>query len=228
MSRISVLVVLFWLASASAAAAPYWIAWEGDDLPENQGWTRHWGSWQGPHQGGANRTLENGVLTYDSLYDGGVYDYIDMQRQLDPVPGELFVMEWRLLVEQDYTVSGDPVFGAGSDTGMMLAFQVRRTEVRSTFEQGVSLPITPDVFHDYRVTSADMLTYRLFVDGVERRTGSFWQGLSRSFVEWGDGTQSFAGGSLHRWDYVRFGVVPEPGPLALLGAVIACYVGRRR
>ena len=229
MYRASVCIVLALFVSASALGTPYWVAWEGDDFPESQGWTRHWGNWSGPYQGsGAQRTLQNGVLTYDSRYDGGVYDYSAIRRAVDPAPGELFVVEWRLLAEQDATTTGDPVMGVGSDTAMLLAFQIRRTEVHSLFEQGVSLPITPGLFHDYRVTSADMLTYRLFIDGVERRTGSFWQGLTSSFVEWGDLVQSHEGGSLHRWDYVRFGVVPEPGALALLGVVIACCVGRRR
>lgn len=220
---------------AAATATPYWVEYDASCglLPEDsgQGWHRVWGDWQGQHHGtGANRTIENGVLTYDSLYDGGVYDFskIDRPGQIDPDTGELFVMEWRLLVEQDNSDTGDPGVGVGSDTGLMLGLRIGPTEVRSVFEEGVSLAIAPGIFHDYRVTSADMLTYHLYIDGVERRTGSFWQGLSESFFSWGDGTQSFGGGSLHKWAYVRFGAVPEPGALALLGAVVACRVRTRR
>jgi hypothetical protein len=234
MKRIIVLLVLTY-GAATGLTTPYWVDYEASSgqLPEDsgQGWYRVWGDWQGQYHGtGAHRTIENGILTYDSLYDGGVYDLVKTVRpgQLDPDSGELLVMEWRLRVEQDYTELGDPVVAVVSDAGMILGLQIRRTEVRSTFEEGVSLPITPGVFHNYCVTSADMLTYRLFIDGVERRAGSFWQGLGASYVAWGDTTQSFSGGSLHQWSYLRFGLVPEPGALTLVGAVIACCVSRRR
>lgn len=32
-------LLLILCAAASAPATPYWISWEGDDWPENQGWT---------------------------------------------------------------------------------------------------------------------------------------------------------------------------------------------
>ena len=82
--------------TASAAAEPYWITYEGNDYPENVGWERVWGNWDGPYQGdGAVRTLEDGVLTLDTLYDDGVVDFYKIERPgaIDPGPGELFVME---------------------------------------------------------------------------------------------------------------------------------------
>jgi hypothetical protein len=84
----------------------YWIAWEGEGataaLPEECGWSRNWGNWSGQFEGpGAYRTLENGVLTYDSLYDPGVFDfsYMNPGWQVDPELGEMLVMEWRLKVD---------------------------------------------------------------------------------------------------------------------------------
>ena len=83
-----------------AAAEPYWITYEGNDLPENEGWQRVFGNWQGPGQVGDARTVENGILTIDSMADDGVYDfaYYDMQGHMNPDPGEMFVATWRMRV----------------------------------------------------------------------------------------------------------------------------------
>jgi hypothetical protein len=114
------------LLSWSASADQYWIAWEGDDFPENQGWTRVWGNWDGQYEGpGAIRTLENGILTYDSLYDDGVYDFSEMYRpgQMDSGSGELFVMEWRLNVEQVDSWYGDPGVVLSSDEAWVVGLR---------------------------------------------------------------------------------------------------------
>jgi hypothetical protein len=204
----------------------YWVAWEGEDFPENQGWTRHWGNWSGPYQGtGAQRTLENGTLTYDTSYDAGVYDYADMQRQIDPGPGEQFVMEWRLKVDEVTGWYADPGVAVAGDDGWIVGLLFGENQVVSVFENCAATPFVPNVFHDFRLTSSDMRTYDLFIDERLARTGSFWQGLTYSGVSWGDATQGAA--SLSEWEHFRVGVVPEPAAGTLVGAVIACC-GRRR
>ncbi len=94
MKRVALL--LFTLAALGmlvvpAGAEPYWITYEGNDLPENEGWNRYWGNADGEYQGGgAIRTIEDGVLTMDSLYDPWVWDwaYIERPGQMDPELGE--------------------------------------------------------------------------------------------------------------------------------------------
>jgi hypothetical protein len=208
---------------AQAGAAPYWITYEGNDFPENEGWTRYWGNWDGPYEGdGAIRTVENGVLTMDSLFDTGVYDfaYVERPGQVDPGPGETFVMEWRVLVEQ--TV-GEPYFDAeislGSDDAWLLGFGMYPNAVVSSFED-VTVPVQPGVFHEYRAISADMRTYGLYIDGQLALVGDFWEGLTHSRVVWGDGVQGVA--SRSRWDYFRVGVVPEPTS-SLLFLMLCAY-----
>jgi hypothetical protein len=209
---------------APGVAGQFWVAWEGNDLPENQGWTRNFGNWQGQYHGGAVRTLANGVLTIDSLYDAGVYDFCHMDRPIDPGPGERFVMEWGAKVD---TTEGHAPYDADisifSDDAHVLAFGLTENAVIGGFESGLTIPVASGVFHDYAVVSSDMLAYQLYIDGQLAHAGSFWQGVSRSSVGWGDGVQGAA--SLHRWDYFRFGVIPEPGSFVLLGAVIACCGG---
>jgi hypothetical protein len=200
--------------SSTAGAEPYWYAYEGNDLPENEGWERRWGNWDGSHEGnGAIRTVENGILTMDSLFDAGVYDYARLSRpgQIDPAPGETFVMEWRVWVEQ---TTGEPSFdvsaGFFSDDAFILALGIYPDKIESLFEQ-VWIPIQTGVYHDYSVISNDMRNYTLYIDGNQVHTGYLWQGLDTSSVGWGDGTLGVA--SLAHWDYFRVGVIPEPGTM---------------
>jgi hypothetical protein len=195
-------------------------------MPEEFGWTRNWGNWHGQYQGpGAYRTLEDGILTYDSLYDPGVFDTSNIERpgQIDPGPGEMFVLEWRLQVDEVVGTS-DPAVGVASDTGWIVGFGFSETSVTSFFEGFIQIPIAPYAFHEYRLVSSDMLAYDLFIDGAWARRGSFWESSTYSEVGWGDATQGAA--SRHEWDYLRFGVTPEPASLALLLPLCAWRRGR--
>jgi hypothetical protein len=224
MSRVAFGAVLLALvAVAPAVAEPYWITWEGDDFPDNQGWTRVWG--KGQYQGpGAYRTLENGILTYDSLYDPGVYDFSRMERpgQMDPGLGELFVLEWRLRVEQ---VDGraDPDVGVCSDHAWAVGFEFAEDRIYSVFEHYLTIPIVPYVWHEYRLLSSDMRHYELFVDGAVVHAGVFVHKFVTSSIGFGDAIQGAA--SRHQWDYLRFGTVPEPGAAVLMSTLMVC---RRR
>jgi hypothetical protein len=214
MSRAMWAVVFAALATAGIGRSEtYWIAWEGDDWPENMDppWIRAWGNWQGPGQGGAYRTLENGILTYDSLYDPGVYDwyYIERPGQLDPGPGEVFLAWWSVWTEQ---VVGYPPYDPGlsvqSDEARGVGVAFNDTTVFSVYEQKVLAYIEPGQFHDFGLWSADMHNYQLDIDGEEAATGVFQQGVSASWVGWGDCAQGAA--SLHHWDFVRLGVLVAP------------------
>jgi len=227
MTRILPFLIVSLLVVSAVSADQYWIAYEGNDFPENEGWTRVWGNWDGQYEGpGAIRTLEDGILTYDSLYDDGVYDFSKMYRpgQMDPGPGELFVMEWRLKVDQ---VDGraDPTVWVSSDDAWLLGLEFGYDRIYSVFEDYLQIPFAPEVYHAYRVESTDMREYDLYVDGEVARSGALRHLVGPSDIGWGDSIQGAA--SLHRWDYFRFGVVPEPSGLALVCVLGACC-GRRR
>jgi len=200
-------------------------------LPENEGWERHWGNDDGSHEGeGAIRTLADGILTMDSMYDLRVYDYAChyLYGEVDPEPGELFVAEWRVYVEEwvgDYGAPDSRVCVC-SDDGWLLALGLFPDHVESQYEDGVNIPITPDVFHDYRLLSWDMRAYELYIDDELARVGSFWDGTLCSKFAWGDGVRGAA--SLAHWDYVRFGVVPEPSSALMLMTAYVCAGGRRQ
>jgi hypothetical protein len=215
------------LSAFAAPAGAYYISWEGDCLPEEAGWTRSWGDWSGHYHGtGAVRTIADGVMTMDSLYDEGIADLAEMYRPFNPAPGELLVMEWRLAVDQVVGgYPGDPGIALFSDDWWRISFQWDEDSLFSLADPELHVAVAPGEFHDYRITSSDMRTYDLFVDGQSLHQGSFRYGGGTSTLAWGDGTQGVA--SLHRWDYVRIYTIPEPTCLALCGAGFLLLALRR-
>jgi hypothetical protein len=192
MGRLVCLAIVAVLATAGVAVSePYWIQWDGSDWPENMdpAWIRSWGNWQGPHQGGAYRTLEDGVLTYDSLYDPGVYDfyYMDLPGQMSLGPSEEFVIEWRLLVDE---VTGpwyyDPCVGIQSDDSWGVGLVFNTSSVFSEGENMVIGTFAPGEFHSFQLRSSDMRTYHLTIDSGPGFDGLFDHGVSTSWVSWGD------------------------------------------
>jgi len=227
MRMLMFLVAALGVLAAPAGADEYWITYEGNDLPENEGWNRSWGNDEGPQQGeGAVRTLENGILTMDSLYDLRVYDYayLYLYGELDPDPGELFVAEWRLKVDETIGDHWDSKVSVCSDEGWLLGLGCFPDHIESQFEDDVYIPITPGVFHDYRLLSWDMQRYELYIDGELVHDGAFWDGTLASKFSWGDCVSGAA--SLGHWDYVQFGVVPEPSSVLML--MTLCVRATRR
>ncbi|MBK9128421.1 MAG: hypothetical protein IPM13_11585 [Phycisphaerales bacterium] len=164
------------LLAAPAAATPWWVAWEGNDFPENEGWTHYFGNWNGPGQGQAVRTLENGALKIDSLHDTGVYDYVQRLHSsagFERGPGELFVAQWRMVLEIAVGAPWGVTSGFYTE-GWGVGFRFSVDSLRSIHEPwlpGVS--IIPGMFHYYELRSSDMRPYTLLIDGVPRVEGSF-------------------------------------------------------
>jgi len=204
------LILMGILGGASAGVArgePYWVAWEGDDFPENEGWERRMNG-----EGPALRTLADGVMNIDGLWSTQVDDFYRLNRPLDPEAGEMFVMQWRLRVNEvigNPLALYDPGVGLFSDQDNELTLVFGVDFVRSYHEEGVVIPLGPGVFHEYEVRSSDMVNYELLIDGYPIHAGEFWTpNFRRSGVDWGDYARG--AGSSADWDYFRFGVVPEP------------------
>lgn len=221
--RILLMLAALALGAAAASGDTYWYAWEGDDYPENEGWFRAYGDENGFQQGGAVRTLANGAMTLDSLRHRQVYDYYGIYSISDPEPGELFVAEWRVRIDQ----TGDPY-----DNGIVIArdhvpghvgAHFGYDSVRILYDNNLVFPIMPDVFHNFRLESADMEHYSFYIDGSLIHEGAFEsESILHSYVAWGDGVQGLR--SFATWDYVRFGVVPEPSTIVSFCAMIGLAV----
>jgi hypothetical protein len=212
MNRPLIFIAVLSCAGFSAAnAEQYWIAYEGDDFPENEGWTREfWGD-------GAVRSIEHGALVTDSMYDWMVYDYQAMYRPINLEAGERFVMRWRLMVEEvsAFYDEGVAVF---ADDGWGAAFEFWPTRVVSNYEDVDVFGFSLGEYHSFEFTSSDMRSYELRMDGAATWSGEFQPVQVFSEVNWGDGGQGV--GSVARWDYFEYGVVPEPE-----GALTLSFIG---
>jgi hypothetical protein len=211
-----ILCISLWLllAVGGASAEPYWITYEGNDFPENEGWTRHTGA------GGAQRWIEDGALVLDGRDDIMIYDAYTMSRPIDPEPAELFIMRVRLKVDELAAGPFDPVFAVTSDESWRIGFELSETRIFNLDDPDMSASFEPGVFHCFEVRSWDMRSFELLIDGDLALTGPFTHIISASRVSWGDQVEGAA--SLSRWDYFEFGVVPEPSSISccLLGAVV--------
>ncbi len=209
--RIGIAFVVATFAAAPAAAEPYWVSWTGDNYPEEEGWTRFFNDANGvPNQGGAFRTLDQGYMALDSLRDNTIVDSYSTLGYPDPEDGEEFVMRWRVRVDDVLGAARyDPVIGIVSEQGAAAGFQLAEDGFRSALESTGRVPLSSGVFHLFEFVSTDMQTYVLSVDGESLMTGQFRPAGGTSRVSWGDGIQGSR--SLSTWDFVEFGVIPEPG-----------------
>jgi hypothetical protein len=214
---------------APAGAEQYWIAYEGNDFPENEGWERTYGDGNWPPEDEPDRWLEDGALVIDTMRDPSLWEYYSIHRAIDPGPGELFIAEWRVRVDElGGWASYDPAVLIARDYPpghALFAFDVDQFYAE---EEDTWIPITPGQYHEYRFESTDMDSYDLFLDGVHVHSGWFdGDTFLYSYVAFGPSVEG--GSSRSRWDFVRFGVIPEPNGVSLLaGGLLVQLTLRRR
>ena len=213
--------------TSTAGAEPYWIAYEGNDFPENEGWTRTFSDPNGVvGQGGAVRTLDDGALVLDSRESVMIVDFYNWSRPIDPEPGETFVMQWRLLVDDvASTYPYDVTVGVYSDQFTAVYFALGESELSSVFEPELHASYEPHVFHTFELRSGTMSSYCLWIDGALSLTGKFQEVFEKSRVGWGDSIQG--GRSLSHWDSFEFGVIPEPAGWCSMTFLVLFLHGHR-
>jgi len=220
------LTLIGWVAVGVAQASPYWVAWEGDDYPENQGWQRvHYGD-DGPP---AIRSLANGVMTLDGRASIQIIDAYQMERPLNPGSGEEFVAQWRLSVDEvNSSYPYDPGFEIRTEDGWLAVLVIGTAEIHSILEQRY-VAIPAGGFLDWEFRSTDMRAYTLWANGILVDVGLFVPtSITRGGrVIWGDDV--FGASSASRWDYFRFGVVPEPvSGVSLVALLLLRLAANRR
>jgi hypothetical protein len=214
------LFVAIWSSACAnrlARADQFWTTWEGETYPEDDGWTHY------TRAGGAQRSLADDAMILDGMSSSQIVDEYYISRPLVPSVGELFRLDWRLRVDEEVGFTDPGMFVDAQQTGEVM-FGYREDAIYSTLE-GVWIEIAPGVFHQYSLQSSDMLSYYLYIDGELARVGSFSPPTPLSGVCWGDVTEGAR--SRSTWDYVRFGIVPEPATGLACGLVWLAAIGLR-
>ena len=209
-----VAVLLLLMLVAAAVAEPYWVEYDPSAglFPEELGWERT------VYGGGAERSFDDGALVLDGSESIQIVDDYWMQASLECASGEQFLIEWRLRVDE---VAGfaDPIVGVSAAGHGVIALSYTPESIYSLLED-VWIPFAPGQYHAYALASSDMLNYELRIDGVVAHVGQFVGPCPQSGITWGDGASGAS--SISVWDYVRFGVIPEPstGILFALGVLL--------
>src|SRR5262245_8452493 len=155
-SFVRFLPVFAWAITGPLRAEPYWIAWEGANFPENEGWERRVNG-----DGPAQRTINDGVMTIDGSWSTQVDDYYRMLQPVNPWMNEEFVMEWRLKVDEvigNPLALYDPGVAVFSDDDWTVSLLFGVDFVRS-FHEDWEAPLEPGVFHTFEFRSVDMRNY---------------------------------------------------------------------
>ncbi|MBN2448643.1 MAG: hypothetical protein JXO22_18095 [Phycisphaerae bacterium] len=215
-SGVFLITCLVAMASAPANAAPYWVSYDGNDFPENEGWTHT------PGEPPAERWIEDGLLVIDSRADLHTTDgnSTPLPDSMDPEEGEIFVARWRLRILEAAPYY-DPEVYICSDNQFEIGLIFGADYVFSAHEGDCMAEFSPGDFHTFELRSCDILSYALFIDDSLAFEGESFEGYSSTQVGFGDGVHG--GASLTHWDYFEFGVVPEPGTCVLAFVVAAMW-----
>ncbi len=214
-----IVIALALCSGAVAGAAPYSVSYEGNVLPEDDGWER----FHGYDDNEADRYIDNGVLVIDSMHDGQVYDYVthDASPATAMEPGELLVVEWRTYLAA--TEGRDAIFalilGDWTEDFTLGYDHVHLGWLR------INVPVTPEVWHTYRIEMTPSYSYIFFIDAEPRVQASLFEVPDdREIIAFGDG--AIGARSISHWDYVHCDVVPEPGTTVLLLVCVHGWIRR--
>jgi hypothetical protein len=208
--RLSAVLISLTLAG-TAGADQFWIEYNAScgQFPEEVGWDRL------AMGGGAQRSLDGGVLTLDGLASTMIVDDYGVLHPIDLAPGELFVMQWRLRVDEVHGFA-DPAVAAWTEGFGAVNLGYSETSIYSVYERVWIVDIEPHAFHEYRLVSNDLLSYTLSIDGAVAYAGAMVPPSHGAGIGWGDTVEGAR--SRSAWDYVAFGVVPEPSMALLLAS----------
>lgn len=208
---IQLATVLVLLATNGALGQVY--DYDGNALPEEVGWIAF------PH-GTPEIKLEKGIYIQTFDAPGDQIFYHRSIAEFSDAPS--FFAEWR--VQTDVPASSlDTLQTRASlvlfgNTGV--SYHFRFTDFEALFTRSdlslLFVPITPGVLHTYRIELPDDDTYRFLVDGILVDSGAQPGAFPTVASEIAWGGRFFAPSHTVQWDYIRYGVIPEPATATLL------------
>ncbi len=212
------------------------VSFQGDSYPEDEDWNRYERLYR------SDRHLAEGwlVQTPRIVQIDGVDRWQDdfYWRPLASFDGvEAFFLEWRMdttgLREEMFAVSPASIVLYGI-RGVLYHFTIARDQVlfrQFDPDRTIRYDIEAGVSHDYRLELYGEELYELYVDGALIDAGVPEGAYPTADSEIVFGARATYVDSVTRWDYIRFGTIPEPATGALLlsgAAFLLLRRGRRR
>jgi len=214
-------LILLWLILVGEIVSAEMVVYEGDAFPEDVGWERVLAD-----TFGAERSLDSGFFVqFVDLPEGwpGPFGNADFYRRpLVSFAGKsAFFIEWRVETDAPSSIldsSGTPVAVVGGGTAAAnYHFTITDARVRvwrSNFLPILFVDIEPGVTHTYRLELCGQPLcaedeYAWYIDGRLGDSGVAAGPYPNpdSRLTWGVRRQTFD--ATTRWDYLRFGVIPE-------------------
>lgn len=220
---------VIYLLLATSVFAQDIVAYEANSLPEDAGWFFA----VPPQPSRYTMFVEDSVLIIDAEADSVASPVYELPIS---VPDDNMFYEWSTRVSNDdgYTHFGFWLHGYGSPYSSRVSVGSRSGSLFLSMQANTSEPdayylnttITPEEFHTYRIESQGTL-YTFYLDGVPLMTQELVP-ASGLIAELQFGfTKNLP--NIHtrgEFDYIRMGIVPEPGTLAFF--LIAAPLVRKR
>lgn len=212
------------ITAVPTTAEPFHFAYSASDgsFPDAAGMSRYWND---PNNV-LRREITPTAFRLDSRSSASIFDlYLLQSSALALLPGERFELTWTmqtLEVSDDEFDLSDVAVTVTNSASQYIQFSLLPDRV--TFDQDGGLgaehvfALTPGMPHTYRLASADMLSFSLYVDSEFAFSGAFFSTaiIGPNIVAFGD--TYFGLSSLAEWSSFEVTVVPElePGTLIVL------------
>jgi len=193
------------------------VVYECDVLPESAGWEREIAGTPG-----AEREIADGwfVQTVDlpNGWTGPDGDFDGYRVTLSAfAAADTFFVEWRAITDNpgwllDKDATPVAVSAAGNTPSYHTTSTADAIQLRHTVTvPDIVVPVVPDVPHTVRLEFPTSNSYTWYLDGQEVVSGTSTAPYpdTSSFLIWGV-RRSYVD-STTRWDYIRFGVIPQDG-----------------
>jgi len=210
------------------------VSFEGNSYPEDEGWVRSDRLYRSDRHLSDGWFVQTPRIVETNGFDHGQDDFY-VHALASFADANTFFLEWRMdttgLREEMFDVA-PAVIVLGGISGVNYHITIARDQV--LFRRDPRLPsvwvdIAPGVPHDYRLELYGAELYELYIDGslidAGVPEGAYPTEDSRATF----GARSTYVDSVTRWDYIRFGTIPEPatGLLLLSGAAVVLLRRRR-
>jgi hypothetical protein len=212
---IAAVILIGWLASP---ARGYYIDYEGDVFPEDDGWTLIGDS---PNPDQYSHSIEDGVYTIDAAAEGGAF--ISYEKSFTANTNQI-IYEWRIGSSNN---DGSTVFNGtllGDYKKSVFIVGLHKDYVDAHFFEDYSSPTFEYIcsqlenapFHIIQIISNGAL-YSYFIDGIPIGTYTLQDPVNvTQKITWGFMKNSHNIPTTSKWDYVRVNTVPEPSNILMM------------